>query len=59
VPINVKKNDAHLVVQSLTDTQKLVWVVDIEGTSNDNQLRGGELIIDANSGEISMVNPFI
>ena len=57
--INVVKSNALLKVISTDDgTQKLVWSVDILGTPKNHIEQGGNVIIDAHTGDIVAVNTF-
>jgi len=51
------KSDANLKVISPDEVvQKLVWSVDIVGAPRDFIQQGGQVLIDAHTGEILMVN---
>jgi hypothetical protein len=58
-PITVVKSDTHLTVVSLNGTtQNLGWAVDILGAPKDHIEQGGQVMVDAHSGEVLMVNRF-
>jgi hypothetical protein len=53
-------SDANLKVISPDEViQKLVWSVDIVGTPTDNIEQGGQVFVDAHTGDVMMVNPYV
>lgn len=41
------------------DTQMLTWVMTMRGEPEDHVLQGGLVVIDAQTGEVLMVSPYL
>lgn len=53
------KSDTRLFVQSVNEkNQRLVWIVSVFGHTNSDFPQGGDAIIDAQSGEVVLLNPY-
>jgi len=58
-PITISNTNARLAVLSQDESnQKLVWIVHVEGEPKEGLEQGGDVIIDAHSGEIVEVDPY-
>jgi len=58
--ITVERTEAKLSVEYPTENvQKLTWVIEIEGKPKDNVPHGGLVVVDATTGEVIVVKPYL
>ncbi|KAF1078405.1 hypothetical protein [Methanogenium sp. MK-MG] len=57
--IYVVKTQTRLAVVCLNkDVQKLAWIIEVQGDVKDDLVQGGELLVDAISGDILSFYPY-
>ncbi|MBP2145375.1 hypothetical protein J2129_000829 [Methanofollis sp. W23] len=58
--IEVSNVDVQLAVMyPEQDEQRLTWVVDLDGKRKDNYAQGGQVLVDAMTGEVMLVDPYL
>lgn len=58
--IIVQQTEAKLSIEyPVENVQKLTWVIEVEGKPRDNVPQGGLVVVDATTGEVIVVKPYL